>query len=219
MPDMKYDMMGAATVLGTTHAAAQLKLKQNIVSVMAVTENLPGGKAQRPGDIVKTYSGKTAEILNTDAEGRLVLVDALTLAQRDYHATRLIDLATLTGAMIISLGEHYTGVFSNNDAFATQLITASKQVGERFWQMPMDKIFNQFIESKIADMTNTGHPGKVPQPAGAITAAKFLEAVIEDGRSWIHLDIAGPADTSKSEPYRHAGATGVTVKTLLELIK
>ncbi len=218
MHEMKYDMCGAATTLATMAAIARLKLKVNVVGVMAVTENLISGKAQRPGDIVKTLAGKTAEILNTDAEGRLVLSDGLTYAQRTFKATRLIDLATLTGAIIVGLGDFITGVFSNNPAFATEFISTGARVGEKFWDMPMDEEYNEMVKSDLADLTNIGHGGSMPGSAGAITGAKFLEPFIEDNRPWIHLDIAGTAWDFKTKPYRVVGATGVGLKTLIELI-
>lgn len=218
MHEMKYDMSGAATVLGSINALAKLKTKANVVAIMAVTENLPGGKAQRPGDIVMTYSGKTAEILNTDAEGRLVLVDALTWAQRDFQSTKLLDFATLTGAMIVSLGDYITGIFGNNPEFSQELIQKGSEVGEKFWELPLDSEYDDMVKSEIADLTNIGHGGSMPSAAGSITAAKFLEAVIEKERPWIHLDIAGTAVDFKPKPYRAPGATGVGLKTLLKLI-
>lgn len=218
IPEMKYDMMGAATVLATVEAAARLKLKANIVGVMCLTENMPGGRAQRPGDIVKTYSGKTAEILNTDAEGRLVLVDGLSLAQKDYKATKLIDLATLTGAIVVALGDFYTGVFGNDPKFTQQLISTGAAVGEKYWELPMSEEYNEMIKGEWADISNIGHGGSMPGAAGAITGAKFIESVIEKNTPWIHLDIAGTAWETKSKPYRGAGATGVGVKTLVKLI-
>lgn len=219
MHEMKYDMCGAATVLGAIDCLAKLHIKANVVAIMAVTENLPGGRAQRPGDIVMTYSGKTAEVLNTDAEGRLVLIDALTWAQRDFQAGRLIDLATLTGAMIVSLGDFITGVFGNNPEFTQSLIQQGRGVGEKFWELPLTPDYDDMIKSDIADLTNIGHGGSMPSAAGSITAAKFLEAVIEKDRPWIHLDIAGTAWDMKPRPYRASGATGVGVKTLLKLIE
>lgn len=218
MHEMKYDMLGAATVMTTIAAISQLNMPINVVSVMAVTENFPGGRAQRPGDIVKTYSGKTAEVLNTDAEGRLVLVDALTFAQRDFKATKLIDLATLTGAMIVALGDFITGAFGNNSKFTQQLMDAGAKVGEKYWEFPMDEAFDEMIESDMADITNIGHGGSHPSAAGSITGAKFIEAVVEDDRPWIHLDIAGTGWDNKSKSYRASGATGVGVKTLVELL-
>lgn len=218
MGEMKYDMCGAATALATIMILSKLKAKANVVAVMAVTENLVNGKAQRPGDIVKTYSGKSAEILNTDAEGRLVLIDALSYAQKDFKANKLIDLATLTGAMIVALGDHITGVFANNDEFANQLIETGKLVGERHWQLPMDEDFDEMIKGDYADITNIGHGGSMPGSAGSITGAKFIEAGVENNNPWIHLDIAGTAWDMKPRSYRGVGATGVEVKTLIQLI-
>ncbi len=217
MNDMKYDMSGAAAVLGTLESLAKLKIKANVIGVMCMTENLPGGKAQKIRDIVKLYSGKTAEILNTDAEGRLVLVDGLTLAQKK-GATKLVDLATLTGAVIVALGGEISGLMSNNPKFAQEVIIAGAGVGERFWELPMYEEFNEMIKSDFADMTNIGHGGPMPGAAGSITAAKFLEAVIEKERPWVHLDIAGTAWDLKPKPFRGPGATGVGIKTLVELI-
>jgi leucyl aminopeptidase len=216
MNEMKYDMCGAAAVLATMTTIAKMRLKTNAIGVMCVTENLPGGKAQRPGDIVKLYSGKTAEVLNTDAEGRMVLVDGLTLAQKK-GATKLIDLATLTGAVIVALGSFATGIMGNHPAFIQDMIVAGNIVGERYWEFPMFEEYNEMIKSDFADMTNIGH-GATPGAAGPITAAKFLEAVIEGNRPWVHLDIAGTAWDMNAKPYRSAGATGVGIKTLVELI-
>lgn len=218
MGEMKYDMCGAAAVLAAMQAISQLELKSNVVGVMAVTENLPSGKALKPGDIVKMYCGKTAEVVNTDAEGRLLLADGLTMVQKDFKATKLIDIATLTGAIIVALGDFYTGVFGNDPKFAQDLIMAGSRVGERYWQLPIDDIFDEMIKSHFADMTNIGHGGSNPRAAGAITGAKFIEKVVENGKSWLHLDIAGTAWDMKSRPYRNPGATGVGVKTLVELI-
>lgn len=220
MHEMKYDMSGAGTVLGAISAIAKLGLRVNTVAVMAVTENLPGGKAQRPGDIVRTYSGKTAEIMNTDAEGRLVLIDAVAYAQKDFKATKLIDLATLTGAIIVSLGDFITGVFSNNPIFASQLIKTGALVGEKYWEMPMDEEFGEMIKGEFSDIENSGHGGSMGwRTAGSVTGAKFIEAGVEDGKPWVHLDIAGTAWDLKPKPYRAPGATGVGVKTLIKLIE
>lgn len=218
MHEMKYDMSGAAAVLASIQAIAKMGLKANVVAVCAVTENLPSGKALKPGDIVKTYSGKTAEVLNTDAEGRLVLADALTFAQKDFKVSKIVDLATLTGAMIVALGDFTTGVFSNNEEFAQRLIASGQVVGERFWLMPMDEDYEELIKSEMADMSNIGHGGSSSRAAGSIVGAKFLEKVIEDKRPWIHLDIAGTAWDMKARPFRGAGATGVGIKTLVELV-
>lgn len=218
MNEMHYDMCGAAAVLAAISAIAKLDLKTNVVAIMAVTENFPSGKAQRPGDIVKTYSGKTAEVANTDAEGRLVLVDALSFAQKDFKASKLIDLATLTGAIISALGDFYTGAFGNNPNFTQKLIDSAKKVGEKIWEMPMDEEFNEIVKSDVADLYNLGKGGSMPGAASSIAGAKFLEAVIEDNRPWIHLDIAGSSTDMKPKSYRSIGATGVGVKTLIQLI-
>ncbi len=218
MLGMKYDMLGAATVLATIMVAAKLKLRANIVGVISATENGVNGKAQRPGDIVKSYSGKTVEVINTDAEGRLVMMDQLTHAQR-LGATKLIDVATLTGAVITALGHVRTGVFGNNPKFTQQLMNAGAEVGEKFWELPMDEEYNELIKSDFADMSNAGSSPSAKSNAGAIFGAKFLEAIIEKDHPWIHLDIAGTGDSTKPKPYRSLGATGATVKTLVKLIK
>jgi leucyl aminopeptidase len=217
MYEMHYDMSGAGAVLATMMIIAKLGLKTNVVGVMPVTENMPGGKAQKPGDIVRTYSGKTAEVLNTDAEGRLVLVDGLTFAQRDFKATKLVDLATLTGAILVALGTVRTGVFTNDEDFAQRFMQTGEKVGERYWLMPMDEEFGEMIKGKFGDMTNTA--GGESRDGSSITAAKFLEAVIENKKPWVHLDIAGTAWDLKEKPYRAVGATGVGIKTLVKLIQ
>lgn len=219
MHEMKYDMCGAASVLAVLLVVAKLKLKVNLAGVMAVTENLPGGRAQRPGDIVKSYSGKTVEVLNTDAEGRLVLIDALTYVQKNMKATKLIDLATLTGAVVVALGEHRTGVFGNNPQFTQSLIFKGAGVGEKFWELPMDEEYDELLKSNFADMANAAEGPSAKAGAGAIFGAKFLEKVIEKDRPWVHLDIAGTAWDLKNRPYRSPGATGIGVKTLIKLIR
>jgi leucyl aminopeptidase len=218
MLHMHYDMAGAATVLAAISAIAKLGLKVNVVAVMAVTENMVGNRPQRPGDIVKTYAGKTAEILNTDAEGRLVLIDAIAYAQKDFKANKLIDLATLTGAIIVALGDFYTGAFGNNAKFTQELIDAGASMGEKIWELPMDDEFDEMIKGDIGDLTNLGHGGSMPGAASSIAGAKFIEAGVEDNNPWVHLDIAGSATDSKGRPYRTKGATGVGVKTLVKLI-
>jgi leucyl aminopeptidase len=218
MHEMKYDMSGAAAVMNAIASVAKLNLKANIVAVMAVTENLPGGKAQRPGDIVKTYSGKFAEILDTDAEGRLVLIDAVAYAQKDFKAKKIIDLATLTGAIIVALGDHITGVFGNNKEFTNKLIEVAGKYGDKMWELPMFDEFNEMIKSDMADITNLGHGGSHRSSAGSITGAKFIEAGIEEGTDWVHLDIAGTAWDMKPKTYRGGGATGIGVKTLVEVV-
>lgn len=216
--EMKYDMSGAAAVMNAVASVAKLNLKANVVAIMAVTENFPGGKAQRPGDIVKTYCGKFAEVLDTDAEGRLVLIDAVSYAQKDFKAKKVIDLATLTGAVVVSLGDHITGLFGNNQEFSDKFIKVGNRLGEKIWEMPMFSEFSEMIKSDMADITNIGHGGSHRSAAGSITGAKFIEAGIEEGTDWIHLDIAGTAWDMKPKPYRGIGATGVGVKTLVELV-
>ena len=218
MHEMKYDMSGAAAVMNAITTIAKLGIKTNVVAVMAVTENLPGGRAQRPGDIVKTYSGKYAEILDTDAEGRLVLIDAVAYAQKDFKAKKIIDLATLTGAIIVALGDHITGVFGNDREFNSKFMEVSEKYGDKMWEMPMHEEFNEMIKSDLADITNLGHGGSHRSAAGSTTGAKFIEAGIEDGTKWIHLDIAGTAWDMKPKPFRGPGATGVGVKALVELV-
>lgn len=218
MHEMKYDMAGAAAVMNAISVIAKLSLKVNVVAVMAVTENLPGGRAQRPGDIVKTYSGKFVEVIDTDAEGRLVLIDAVAYAQKDFKATKVIDLATLTGAIIVSLGDHITGVFGNNSEFTKKFMEVSEKFGDRMWELPMYEEFEEMIKSDLADITNLGHGGSHRSAAGSITGAKFIEAGIEEGTDWIHLDIAGTAWDMKPKPYRGIGATGIGVKSLVELV-
>lgn len=217
MEEMKYDMAGAATVLAVIQAIAKLKLKLNLAVVMAVSENHLGSRSQRPGDIVKSYNGKTIEIVNTDAEGRLVLADSMTYAQRDLKVTKLIDLATLTGAVVVALGTQVTGLMSNDKDFTMQFIEAGELIGEKYWQLPMDKIFDDLIKSDFADLANSEKGGS-PRPAGATYGGKFLEQFIEEGRPWIHLDIAGTAYDMAKKSFREVGATGVGVKTLIKFL-
>ncbi len=218
MHEMKYDMSGAGTVLASMQVIAQLAPKINVVGICAVTENLPSGKALKPGDIIRLFGGKTTEVLSTDAEGRMVLADALTLAQRNFKATKLIDVATLTGAIIVALGDYTTGVFGNNHALEKELVDKGDMVGEQFWAMPMNDSYDELLKSEIADFNNVGTGGSMRSAAGAIAGAKFLEKVIEKDTPWVHLDIAGTAWDSKPKPYRGPGATGVGIKTLIELI-
>ncbi|MBI2593201.1 leucyl aminopeptidase [Candidatus Daviesbacteria bacterium] len=218
MHEMKYDMAGAAAVMNAISAIAKLNLKTNVVAVMAVTENLPGGKAQRPGDIVKSYCGKFVEVIDTDAEGRLVLIDAVSYAQKDFKATKVVDLATLTGAIIVALGDHITGVFGNKKEFTKKFMETAEKYGEKMWEFPVYEEFNEMIKSDMADITNLGHGGSHRSAAGSIIGAKFIEAGIEEGTEWIHLDIAGTAWDMKPKPFRGVGATGVGVKSLIELV-
>ncbi len=219
MHEMKYDMCGAAAVLGVIKTVSELNLQVNLVAVMGITENMPSGKSLKPGDILQSYSGKSAEILNTDAEGRLILIDAVALAIKDYKVTKIVDLATLTGAIIVALGDYYTGLFTNNDEFGQKFIKIGQKVGEKFWQLPMSSDYNCMIQSDFADITNIGHGGSMPGAAGSITGAKFIEAGVKEGIPWVHLDIAGTAWDLSSKPYRGVGATGVGIKTLVELVQ
>ncbi|HEY9037306.1 MAG TPA: leucyl aminopeptidase [Pseudomonadales bacterium] len=196
MDEMKYDMCGAASVLGTLHAAAAMKLPLNIVGIVAASENMPNGRATKPGDIITSMSGKTIEVLNTDAEGRLVLCDALTYVGR-YKPDVVIDIATLTGACVVALGEHASGLFSNDDALADDLLQAGTQSGDRAWRMPLWDDYQKQLKSPFADMANIGGPG-----AGSVTAACFLARFAED-YTWAHLDIAGTA--WKSAPKNATG--------------
>ncbi len=212
MDDMKGDMAGAASVLATVIAAARLKLAVNVTALAPATENLPSGSALKPGDIITAMNGKTMEILNTDAEGRLILADALSYAVK-LNARRIVDVATLTGACQVALGMITTGAFSNNQAFVNSVLSASKAVGEYTWEMPMYPEYGEVMKSKIADVKNTGD-----RYAGAITAAKFLENFV--GRKpWVHLDIAGTSSTDKEKGRLVKGATGVPVRTLVKLLQ
>ncbi len=187
MEDMKGDMGGAAAVTGLLHALARRKARINAVGVIGIVENMPSGTAMRPGDIVRAASGTTIEIVNTDAEGRLVLADALWYVQEKLKARAIIDLATLTGAISVALGSDHAGLFSNNDQLATQLVTAGLASGEKLWRMPMGPAYEKLIESRFADIKNSGG-----RPAGSITAAQFLARFVGDV-PWAHLDIAGVA--------------------------
>jgi len=192
MADMKWDMGGAGAVTGLMRALAGRKSKANVVGILGLVENMPGGNAQRPGDIVKAMSGKTIEILNTDAEGRLVLADALWYCQKRFKPRFMVDLATLTGAIIMTFGHEYAGLFSNNDELAGRLVAAGEATGEKVWRMPMGKVYDKMIDSDIADVKNIGG-----REAGSITAAQFLERFANE-LPWAHLDIAGMAWTSKA---------------------
>jgi len=214
MEEMKYDMAGSAVVVGLLKSLAIRKAKVNAVGVVGLVENMPGGNAQRPGDIVKSYSGKTIEILNTDAEGRLVLADALTFAEKKYKPKFIIDLATLTGAIIISLGEEYAGLFSNNDELSKNIFKASENVNEKVWRLPLHKNYDKLMNSTIADVQNINYAGG----AGSITAAQFLQRFIINKTPWAHLDIAGMAFSKKAANLNPGGATGFGVRLLNNLI-
>jgi len=215
MEDMTYDMAGSAVVVGLMKTLALRKAKVNAVGVVGLVENMPDGNAQRPGDIVKSFSGKTIEILNTDAEGRLVLADALTYTERKFKPQFIIDLATLTGAIIVSLGSEYAGLFSNDDKISEKLFKAGEKVGEKVWRMPLNKNYDKLINSKKADMQNINYVGG----AGSITAAQFLQRFILDKTPWAHLDIAGMAFSKYGGALNSGGATGYGVRLLNQLIE
>ena len=210
MEDMKGDMAGGASVIGAMKAIGRLKPRINVTGMIAATENMPGGSAQRPGDVVRSMSGKTIEVINTDAEGRLVLADALYYA-RQMGLTRLVDIATLTGAMVVALGHACSGVMGNNRELIDQVIKAGQSTGERFWQLPMYDDYKELIKSNVADVKNTGG-----RPAGSITAAQFLAEFTED-TPWAHLDIAGTYFSSEEKGYLVKGGTGVPTRTLINL--
>ncbi len=215
MEDMTYDMAGSAVVVGLMKNFALRKAKVNAVGVVGLVENMPGGNAQRPGDIVKSYSGKTVEILNTDAEGRLVLADALTYTEEKYKPKFIVDLATLTGAIIVSLGSEYAGLFSNDDKLSNQLINAGEETEEKVWRMPLNKNFDKLIDSKNADMQNINYVGG----AGSTTAAQFLQRFILKNTPWAHLDIAGMAFSKYGGALNSGGATGYGVRLLNKLVE
>ena len=215
MEDMTYDMAGSATVVGLMKSLALRKAKVNAIGVVGLVENMPGGNAQRPGDIVKSYSGKTVEILNTDAEGRLVLADALTFTEEKYKPKFIVDLATLTGAIIVSLGSEYAGLFSNDDKLSNQLIDVGEKTEEKVWRMPLNKNFDKLIDSKNADMQNINYVGG----AGSTTAAQFLQRFILKKTPWAHLDIAGMAFSKYGGALNSGGATGYGVRLLNKLIE
>jgi leucyl aminopeptidase len=214
MEDMKWDMGGAGAVAGLMHALAGRKAKVNAVGILGLVENMPDGAAQRPGDIVTSMSGQTIEVINTDAEGRLVLADALWYAQETFRPQMIVDLATLTGAMIIALGLDYAGCFSNDDKLANGLLASAGAEGENLWRMPLPAQYDKMIDSPAADMKNTGG-----RPAGSITAALFLQRFVREGTPWAHLDIAPVAWKKPStNPVLPEGATGYGVRLLNRLV-
>ena len=215
MEDMTYDMAGSAVVVGLMKSLALRKAKINAVGIVGLVENMPGGNAQRPGDIVKSFSGKTIEILNTDAEGRLVLADALTYTEKKYKPEFIINLATLTGAIIVALGSEYAGLFSNNDRLSKQLFESGVKVDEKVWRMPLHKNYDKLINSKNADMQNINYVGG----AGSTTAAQFLQRFILNKTPWAHLDIAGMAFSKYGGALNSGGATGFGVRLLNKLIE
>ena len=215
MEDMTYDMAGSAAVVGLMKNLALRKAKINAVGVVGLVENMVSGDAQRPGDIVKSYSGKTIEVLNTDAEGRLVLADALTFTEKKFKPKFIIDLATLTGAIIVSLGSEYAGLFSNNDKLSKQILNSGEKVEEKLWRMPLHKNYDKLMNSKNADMQNINYVGG----AGSTTAAQFLQRFILNKTPWAHLDIAGMAFSKYGGALNSGGATGFGVRLLNKLIE
>ncbi len=214
MEDMKWDMGGAGAVAGCMLALAGRKAKANVVGFCGLVENMPDGKAQRPGDVVTSMSGQTIEVINTDAEGRLVLCDVLTFVQKEYAPAAIVDLATLTGAIIASLGSEYAGIFANDETLAEGLLAAGKTSGDKLWRMPMGSAYDKLIDSPIADMKNVG-----PRNGGSITAAQFIQRYIDKGMAWAHLDIAGVVWADKPGATWDKGATGYGVRLLDRFVR
>ena len=214
MEEMTMDMGGAAVTVGLMQALAERKARANVVGLVGLVENMPDGRAQRPGDVVKSLKGDMIEVINTDAEGRLVLADVLWYAQERFNPSAVIDLATLTGAIIIALGHERAGVFGNNDAFTADFLRAADQMDEGAWRMPLGKSYHDQIKARVGDIKNTGG-----RPAGACTAAAFLECFIKPGTPWLHLDIAGVALTTSESAHAPKGASGWGVLTLDALIR
>jgi leucyl aminopeptidase len=212
MEDMKWDMAGAGTVIGLMATLAGRKAKVDAIGLVGLVENMPSGSAQRPGDVVTSYSGQTIEVINTDAEGRLVLADVIWYAQQKYDPAFIVDLATLTGAIIIGLGHEYAGLFSNDDGLVQKLTAAGQSTGERVWRMPLDEAYDKQIRSDIADMKNVGG-----RPGGSITAAQFIQRFV-NGKPWAHLDIAGMAWSTKDSALTPKGATAFGVRLLDRLV-
>jgi len=210
MENMKGDMTGGASVIGTMQAIARLKPKLNLTGIVPATENMPGGEAQRPGDIVRAMDGKTIEVINTDAEGRLVLSDAIVYA-RQNGINRIVDIATLTGAIVVSLGKICTGVMGNDQDLINKVISAATSAGEKMWQLPMYDEYDEQLKSNVADMMNVGG-----RDAGSITAAKFLSKFAGD-TPWVHLDIAGTYRSDSDKGHMVKGSSGVPVRTLIDL--
>jgi leucyl aminopeptidase len=217
MDEMKFDKCGGCTVFGIIKAVSELKLPINLVGIIPSVENMPGGESYRPGDIITLYGGKTAEILNTDAEGRLILADALSYGEKHYSPKEIMDFATLTGACIVALGTNVAGFVSNNESFATKIKNSSDITGEEIWQLPLNEDYMKMIDSSVADMKNIG----MGRAAGTITAAAFLKNAIEK-TPWVHFDIAGVAWTqiaTKDKPYNPKGATGFGVRLVVDYLR
>ena len=215
MDEMKMDMGGSAAVVGTMKSLALRKAKANVVGIVGLAENMPSHNAYRPGDIIGSLSGKTIEVLNTDAEGRLVLADCLTHIQQKFKPRAIIDLATLTGAMMVALGQEYCGTFVNNDDLWKDMETASAQTGEKLWRMPLDEVWKEAMVSNVADLQNLGKTGRY---GGACTAAGFLEHFIENDTPWAHMDIAGTAWRKTDQPTVPKYGSGFGVRVLNQLI-
>lgn len=207
------DMGGAGVVAGTMRALALRKAPANVVGLVGLVENMPSGNAVRPGDVIKSMKGDTVEVINTDAEGRLVLCDVMWYAQDRFAPAAMIDLATLTGAIIVGLGHENAGVFSNDDALCNAFLKAAEAEGEGAWRMPLGDAYDKLLKSRIADMKNIGG-----RPAGSITAAQFLQRFVKEGTPWIHLDIAGVASVKSETALAPAGATGWGVNSLNRLV-
>ncbi|MBS1239801.1 MAG: leucyl aminopeptidase, partial [Proteobacteria bacterium] len=214
MEERKGDMGGAGAVAGAMLALARRKARANVIGVCGLVENMPDGNAQRPGDVVTTMSGQTVEVINTDAEGRLVLCDALTWVQKEFAPSAIVDLATLTGAMVISLGHENAGLFSNDDGLAGKLLAAGKASGDTLWRFPLSPAYDKLIDSPIADMKNVG-----PRYGGSITAAQFIQRFVENGTPWAHLDIAGTVWADKPGATWDKGATGYGVRVLERFVR
>jgi leucyl aminopeptidase len=213
MEDMKWDMGGSGVVMGLMKALAGRKAKANVIGVVGLVENMPSSTAQRPGDVVKTMSGQTVEVINTDAEGRLVLADAMWYCQERYKPHTMIDLATLTGAIIVSLGNENAGLFANDDEICERLTSAGMSVAEPVWRMPLGDAYDKLINSDIADMKNIGG-----RWGGSITAAQFLQRFVKEGVKWAHLDIAGVTWSNKDAPTVPKGGTAFGVRLLDRLV-
>lgn len=214
MEDMKWDMGGAGAVTGAMHLIAGRKAKANVVAVCALVENMPDGNAQRPGDVVKSMSGQTVEVINTDAEGRLILCDAMWYAQEKFKPQAMVELSTLTGAIIVALGHERAGLFSNNTQLSNRLRVAGSSIGEKLWRMPLGPKYDKLIDSEIADMKNVSNG----RDGGSITAAQFLQRFVQDGVAWAHLDIAGVAWSGKGDHTTPKGATAFGVRLLDKLV-
>ena len=209
MEAMKWDMAGAGGVVGAMMALAKRKAKANVVGICGLVENMPSGTAQRPGDVVTTMSGQTVEVINTDAEGRLVLADAITYVQRTCKPATIVDFATLTGAILVGLGHEFAGLFTPDDDLADKLMAASASSGDKLWRMPLAENFDRLIDSQIADVKNVG-----PREGGAITAAHFIKRFVDDGMKWAHIDMAGKAWSDKPSDTYDKGATGFGVRLI-----